>query len=79
MIIKLDITKRQLGFLIAAMSWRLRTDDITEIIRDPENSWSFKRAIAHEYAERCDLLAMLDKTFNSAINKEQDNDEEKDG
>lgn len=72
MIIKLDITKRQLGFLIAAMSWRLRTDDITEIIRDPENSWSFKRAIAHEYAERCDLLAMLDKTFNSA---KEENDE----
>lgn len=75
MIIKLDLTKRQLSYLIAAMSWRLRTDDITESINDPEKSWGFKRVLAHEFAERCDLLAMLDKTFNAAT-EEQENDDE---
>jgi len=74
MIIKLDLTKRQLSYLIAAMSWRLRTDDMMESINDPEKSWGFKRVLAHEFAERCDLLAMLDKTFNSAT-EEQENDE----
>lgn len=74
MIIKLDVTKRQLSYLIAAMSWRLRMDDMMESINDPEKSWGFKRVLAHEFAERCDLLAMLDKTFNSAT-EEQENDE----
>lgn len=71
MIIKLDLTKRQLSYIIAAMSWRLRTDDITKIISDPENGWSFKRAVAHEFAERCDLLAMLEKLFDSARDDEE--------
>ena len=72
MIIKLDLTKRQLSYLIAAMSWRLRTDDMMESINDPEKSWGFKRVLAHEFAERCDLLAMLDKTFNSATEEQDD-------
>lgn len=72
MIIKLDLTKRQLSYLIAAMSWRLRTDDMMESINDPEKSWGFKRVLAHEFAERCDLLAMLDKTFNSATEEKDD-------
>ena len=67
MIIRLDLTRRQLSYIVAAMRWRLRTGDITETIRDPEKGWGFKRAIAHEYTERCDLLAMLDKTFNDAV------------
>ncbi len=72
MTIKLDLTIRQLSYLIAAMSWRLRTDDITEIIRDPEKGWGFKSGLAHEFAERCDLLAMLDKTFNSSTEEQDD-------
>lgn len=72
MIIKLELTKRQLSYIIAAMSWRLRMDDIIKIISDPENGWSFKRAVAHEFAERCDLLAMLENTFNSATEKDDE-------
>lgn len=72
MIIKLDVTKRQLSYIIAAMNWRLRTDDITKIIRDPDNGWSFKIAVAREYAERCELLAMLEKIFNSATEENTD-------
>lgn len=76
MIIKLDLTIRQLSYLIAAMSWRLRTDDITEIIRDHEKGWGFKSGLAHEFAERCDLLAMLETTFNSATEEQEEDDDE---
>lgn len=76
MIIKLDITKRQLSYIIAAMNYRLRTDDITKTISDPDNSWSFKTAVAYEYAQRCELLAMLERTFNSTneVTEEQDDE-----
>lgn len=75
MIIKLEITKRQLSYLVAAMSWHLRTDDIMESINDPEKSWGFKRVLAHEFAERCDLLAMLDRTFDSATEENNEREE----
>lgn len=73
MTIRLDLTKRQLSYIVAAMSWHLRKDDITKTIRDPENGWSFKISVAREFAERCELLAMLDRTFNSSM-EEQDDD-----
>lgn len=74
MIIKLDVTKKQLGYLITAMSWRLPTDDMMESINDPEKSWGFKSALAHEFAERCDLLAMLARTFDSAMEEQENNE-----
>lgn len=72
MIIRLEITKAQLGILIAAMTWRLRTDNVTEIIRNTEGSWDFKAAIAYEFAQRCEVLAMLEKAFNSAMEENDD-------
>ena len=72
MTIQLDVTKRQLSFIIAAMSRDLRTDDVMEIIRGHENSWSSKALRMREFAERCELLAMLDRTFNATT---EDNDE----
>lgn len=66
MIIKLDLTKRQLRYIIAAMSLSLRTEDIKELVSNPETTWDFKARIIQEYAQRCELLAMLDKTFNYA-------------
>lgn len=74
MIIRLELTKRQLSYIIAAMSWRLRTDDIIKIISDPENGWSFKRAVAREFAGRCDLLAMLENTFNCEGEERKDDE-----
>lgn len=73
MIIKLDITKRQLGFLIAAVSSHLRTEDVKGLLRNPETTWNFKAMVVQEYAQRCELLAMLDRTFNSLM-EEQDDD-----
>lgn len=64
--INLDLTKRQLSFIIAAMSRDLRTDDVMEIIRGHENSWTSKALRMREFAERGELLAMLDRTFNAA-------------
>lgn len=34
MIIRLDVTKKQLGFLIAAMSRHLRTEDVKGLLRN---------------------------------------------
>lgn len=72
MIIRLDVTKKQLGFLIAAMSRHLRTEDVKGLLRNPETTWDFKARVVQEYAQRCELLAMLDRTFNSS--REQDDD-----
>lgn len=73
MIIRLDVTKKQLGFLIAAMSRHLQTEDVKGLLRNPETTWNFKAMVVQEYAQRCELLAMLDRTFNSA--KEEQDDE----
>lgn len=72
MIIRLDVTKKQLGFLIAAMSSHLRTEDVKGLLRNPETTWDFKAMVVQEYAQRCELLAMLDRTFN--YSREQDNE-----
>ena len=71
MIIRLDVTKKQLGYIVAAMSRHLRSENFEEILSNPEARWSFKAMLMREFAERCELLAMLDKTFDSA----RENDE----
>lgn len=72
MIIRLDVTKKQLGFLIAAMSSHLKAEDVKGLLRNPETTWNFKARVVQEYAQRCELLAMLDRTFNSSMEEQDD-------
>jgi hypothetical protein len=70
--IKLDITKRQLAYLISAMSKCLRMEDVKDLLNNPEVTWKSKSTIVRDCAERCELLAMLDRTFDTA--REDDDD-----
>ena len=73
MIIRLDVTKKQLGYIIDAMSRDLQTRNLEEILNNPEIRWSLKAMLTSEFAERCELLTMLDKIFDYA-REEQDDD-----